>query len=326
MDFLGNENKSLLWSVLQESDVFQNIPNNRFDDIRATFDKVLNNYNQNSNSSSIKQDMVSMNKEVIPILLNKINSISTSTSAVKSSHKKIEVVYRAEDMRVEDIHKKRAEEFNTKIQEQQTNMNELLQPKKPKEVSFADNKEDKPLGGDMERLIQDMLTSRERELETISATQDDINDAKKWIGTSETTEKKIPLLERRVIEGRNKEIHVLESINSQDENITDTGPSITDTGPSITDTGPSITDTGPSITDTGPSITDTGPSITDTGPSITDTRIIPPNDNDIMSKFKKKDPYREVMDELKVLKGNQGEMMTLLEKIFIMLEKNFTEE
>ena len=45
-----------------------------------------------------------------------------------------------------------------------------------------------------------------------------------------------------------------------------------------------------------------------------------------MSKFKKKDPYREVMDELKVLKGNQGEMMTLLEKIFIMLEKNFTEE
>ena len=50
MDFLGNENKSLLWSVLQESDVFQNIPNNRFDDIRATFDKVLNNYNQNSNS------------------------------------------------------------------------------------------------------------------------------------------------------------------------------------------------------------------------------------------------------------------------------------
>jgi hypothetical protein len=286
MDFLGNENKSLLWSVLQESDVFQNIPNNRFDDIRATFDKVLNNYNQNVDSSSIKQDMVSMNKEVIPILLNKINSISTSTSAVKSSQKKIEVVYRAEDMRVEDVHKKRAEEFNTKIQEQQTNMNDLLQPKKPKEVSFADNKEDKPLGGDMERLIQDMLTSRERELETISATQGDINDAKKWIGTSETTEKKIPLNEGRVLEGRVKEIHineghikeiqVLESIDSQDENITD-------------------------------------------------TRIIPKN-NDIMSKFKKKDPYREVMDELKVLKGNQGEMMTLLEKIFILLEKNFTEE
>ena len=282
MDFLGNENKFLLWSVLQESDVFQNIPNNRFDDIRATFDKVLNNYNQNSNSSSIKQDMVSMNKEVIPILLNKINSISTSTSAVKSSHKKIEVVYRAEDMRVEDIHKKRAEEFNTKIQEQQTNMNELLQPKKPKEVSFADNKEDKPLGGDMERLIQDMLTSRERELETISATQGDINDAKKWIGTSETTEKKIPINEGRVLEGHIKEIQVLESIDSQDENITST--------------------------------------------SITDTRIIPPNDNDIMSKFKKKDPYKEVMDEIKVLKGNQGEMMTLLEKIFIMLEKDFTDE
>ena len=322
MDFLGNENKSLLWSVLQESDVFQNIPNNRFDDIRATFDKVLNNYNKNMDSSSIKQDMVSMNKEVIPILLNKINAISTSS--VNSSQKKLEVVYRAEDMRVEDVHKKRAEEFNTKIQEQQTNMNDLLQPKKPKEVSFADNKEDKPLGGDMERLIQDMLTSRERELETISATQGDINDAKKWIGTSETTEKKIPLTEGRVLEGRNKEIQVLESIDSQDENITGTGIYTGITGTS-TGTDTSITDTSitdPSITDT--SITD--PSITDTYTSITDTRIIPPNDNGIMSKFKKKDPYREVMDEIKLLKCHQGKMMTLLEKIFIMLEKDFIEE
>jgi len=275
MDFLGNENKFLLWSVLQESDVFQNIPNNRFDDIRATFDKVLNNYNQNSDSSSIKQDMVSMNKEVIPILLNKINAISTSQVSMSNSasQKKLEVVYRAEDMRVEDIHKKRAEEFNNKIQEQQTNMNELLQPKKPKEVSFADTNEDKPLGGDMDRLIQDMLTSRERELETIAASQSDINDAKKWIGTSETTEKEKLVIEKHVIEKP-----VIEKPIIDYENIT--------------------------------------------------SSIIMPhnNDNDIMSKFKKKDPYREVMDEIKALKRNQDKMMKLLEKVSFMLEKNSPEE
>jgi len=280
MDFLGNENKFLLWSVLQESDVFQNIPNNRFDDIRATFDKVLNNYNQNSDSSSIKQDMVSMNKEVIPILLNKINAISTSQVSMSNSasQKKLEVVYRAEDMRVEDIHKKRAEEFNNKIQEQQTNMNELLQPKKPKEVSFADTNEDKPLGGDMDRLIQDMLTSRERELETIAASQSDINDAKKWIGTSETTEKEKLVIEKHVIEKHVIEKPVIEKPIIDYENIT--------------------------------------------------SSIIMPhnNDNDIMSKFKKKDPYREVMDEIKALKRNQDKMMKLLEKVSFMLEKNSPEE
>ena len=279
MDFLGNENKFLLWSVLQESDVFQNIPNNRFDDIRATFDKVLNNYNQNSDSS-IKQDMVSMNKEVIPILLNKINAISTSQVSMSNSasQKKLEVVYRAEDMRVEDIHKKRAEEFNNKIQEQQTNMNELLQPKKPKEVSFADTNEDKPLGGDMDRLIQDMLTSRERELETIAASQSDINDAKKWIGTSETTEKEKLVIEKHVIEKHVIEKPVIEKPIIDYENIT--------------------------------------------------SSIIMPhnNDNDIMSKFKKKDPYREVMDEIKALKRNQDKMMKLLEKVSFMLEKNSPEE
>ena len=37
MDFLSNENKFLLWSVLQESNVFQNIPNEKFEDIRKIF-------------------------------------------------------------------------------------------------------------------------------------------------------------------------------------------------------------------------------------------------------------------------------------------------
>jgi len=283
MDFLGNENKFLLWSVLQESDVFQNIPNNRFDDIRATFDKVLNNYNQkcDSSSSSIKQDMVSMNKEVIPILLNKFNAISNSQLSMSNgaSQKKLEVVYRAEDNdRIEDIHKRRAEDFNNKIQEQQTNMNELLQPKKPKEVSFADTNDDKPLGGDMDRLIQDMLTSRERELETIVATQSEIYDAKKWIGTSETTEKERPIIEKPIIEKPIIEKPIIEKPIIDNENIT--------------------------------------------------SSIIMPynNDNDIMSKFKKKDPYKEVMDEIKALKRNQDKMMTLLEKVSFMLEKPSPEE
>jgi len=283
MDFLGNENKFLLWSVLQESDVFQNIPNNRFDDIRATFDKVLNNYNQkcDSSSSSIKQDMVSMNKEVIPILLNKFNAISNSQLSMSNgaSQKNLEVVYRAEDNdRIEDIHKRRAEDFNNKIQEQQTNMNELLQPKKPKEVSFADTNDDKPLGGDMDRLIQDMLTSRERELETIVATQSEIYDAKKWIGTSETTEKERPIIEKPIIEKPIIEKPIIEKPIIDNENIT--------------------------------------------------SSIIMPynNDNDIMSKFKKKDPYKEVMDEIKALKRNQDKMMTLLEKVSFMLEKPSPEE
>jgi hypothetical protein len=183
MDFLSNENKFLLWSVLQESNVFQNIPNEKFEDIRKIFDSSLTAFSQSNQGS---EEIVSMNKEIIPILLSKVHTIANS------SRNKLEVIYTANsdnssnnNYRVEDIHKQREEEFNNKMQEQQNNMNELLQPKKPKEVSFADTKDDKPIGGEMDMMIQNMLTSRERQLETISSnSQDNITNAKKWIQSS----------------------------------------------------------------------------------------------------------------------------------------------
>ena len=155
MNFLSNENKYMLWSVLQESDVFQNIPNERFKDIRAIFDSSLAAFSQNNQGSN---EIVSMNKEIIPILLGKVHSIANSQNN-NSTKQKLEVVYSSENAyKVEDIHKKREEEFNNKMQDQQHNMNELLQPKKPKEVSFADTNEDKPIGGEMDEMIQNMLT------------------------------------------------------------------------------------------------------------------------------------------------------------------------
>lgn len=188
MDFLSNENKYMLWSVLQESDVFQNIPNEKFKTIRDVFESSLMNFSQNNKGSN---EIVAMNKEIIPILLSKVHGIANSHLSVQNNNskkQKLEVVYSSENAyKVEDIHKQREEEFNNKMQEQQHNMNELLQPKKPKEVSFADTNEDKPIGGEMDMMIQNMLTSRERELETLSSNNESsVIDAKKWIKSSNT--------------------------------------------------------------------------------------------------------------------------------------------
>jgi hypothetical protein len=172
MDFLGNENKFMLWSVLQESDVFQNIPNEYFQQIKGVFDNILLDYSKNTSETEI----VAMNKDVIPILLSKMHSIANT----QLSNKKLQLVYRSED-----IKKEREDDFNKKMELQQSNMNELLQPKKPKEVSFAMNNDDKPLGGDMDRIIKDMMASRQRELETLQTNS--LEDAKKWIGIPKST-------------------------------------------------------------------------------------------------------------------------------------------
>ena len=272
MEFLSNENKYLLWSVLQESDVFQNIPNEKYQEINGIFENVLIEYNKTQDTSSI--DIVSMNKEVIPLLLSKVHAISNS-----QQNKKLQVVYRSED-----IKKQREEEFNEKMSLKQSNMNELLQPKKPKEVSFADAKEDKPLGGDMDRLIQDMLSSRERELESLNSRS--IEDAKKWIGMPEST-----------------------SVNEDKlkEDVSTKQPFLSNENNNMPASNFVSIET---IEGNEPVVEQKNEVIVQESKKITES----PN---IMNMFKKKDFQKEILEELKEIKSNQYELM---EKINSLLQ------
>ena len=273
MEFLSNENKYMLWSVLQESDVFKNIPDEHFNKVRTGFEKALIAFSEANDKT---KDIVSMNKEVIPLLLSDVHTVA-NTNLSENYDKKIQVVYKADKpYRVEDIHKQRESEFNTKYQEQQTNMNSLLQPKIPKEVSFADTKEDKPLGGDMDKLIQDMLTSREKELEVISASsQNNIPDAKEWLKTTTTKES---------VSDEKKQTQITHKSPPEAKNI-------------------ASMDIFPVS------------EITLEPSGITDYNT--QDKKTFMDKFKKKDPMKDLIDEVKEVKQNQIEIM---EKIIMITE------
>jgi len=93
--------------------------------------------------------------------------------------KKIEVVYRAEDLQNE-----RASEFDRQFREKQAEMDSFLTLKKPTDVSFTDTgmNDDKPIGDEMSRLIANELAAREREL--VQLKPEDIKKAQQWIGTT----------------------------------------------------------------------------------------------------------------------------------------------
>ena len=165
MNFLGQDNKYLLWSVMQESDVFKNIPSNKYNEIAQMFENVISNHEPSSN-------LIETNKEVINVLLSKIHAIANTQSL---SNTPIEVVYRSET---------REKEWNNRMQEKKQEMDGLLQPPAPKEVSFADsNIDDVPIGDNMDILLQDILKSRERALDVPV----DMEAAKKWINIESDT-------------------------------------------------------------------------------------------------------------------------------------------
>ena len=107
----------------------------------------------------------------------------TQNQTQNPKKKKIEMVYRAEDLQNE-----RASEFDRQLREKQAEMDSFLTLKKPSDVSFTDAAvaDDKPIGDEMSRLIAQELAAREREL--VQLRPEDIKKAQQWIGASSANE------------------------------------------------------------------------------------------------------------------------------------------
>ena len=165
MDYISNDNKGLLWGILQESNVFEGLRNEKFNEIKSIFDNTI----YRINSTNPQKSIMEKNKMTIEELIKRINEIK------KVNEPKIKVIYRAED-----IQRERANELNNKLQKYQDEMNNIGKVKKPEEINFSDkdwNIDDKPIGDEMDRLISEKMASRERELEIPTIT----SDAEKWI-------------------------------------------------------------------------------------------------------------------------------------------------
>lgn len=167
MEFISNHNKGLIWGLLQESEVFNGIENDKFTNIQSMFEDTISHvYRTNATLTLLEKNKLTMNT-----MIKKINDEKTRPT------KKIQIVYRAEDLQ-----HKREQDFNLKLKEQQDDLNKLINPTKPKEVSFSDvnSNDDAPIGDEMDRLIAERLASRERELEIPSITK----EAEDWLSNN----------------------------------------------------------------------------------------------------------------------------------------------
>ena len=181
------QNKELLWSTLQESGAFTGLARDQFEPVKLAFDRAVQ---QASRSMSSLSSLNDANKQIIrqfvqtelPALRNvNVNPTNDAAIAPAPKKKKIEMVYRAEDLQSE-----RANEFERQLREKQAEMDSFLTLKKPTDVSFTDKDkgvlEDKPIGDEMSRLIANELAAREREL--VQLKPEDIKKAQQWIGTN----------------------------------------------------------------------------------------------------------------------------------------------
>jgi len=164
--FVSNENKSVLWGVLQDNKTFENIENIEYEKIKIIFEETIL-----KQSNNFKGSLMDLNKETISELSKNINNFKNKP--------KISMIYKAEDLKNE-----RENEINIRFKQQQEDMNTMLNPSKPSDVNFSEDLVDKPIGNDLDRYIAEMMASRERELEQLPI---DKQAAEKWINNGNST-------------------------------------------------------------------------------------------------------------------------------------------
>ena len=176
MEYLSSDNKGMMWGILQESNIFTDIPDEKFHNVKAIFDDTMMKINANMGTMSLMEK----NKITVEELISKINKEKTNYSTSARTDSKVKIVYRAED-----LHKERSSQLNNKMEQQRNELTTLINPNKPADINFADDitDGDKPIGNDMDRLISERLASRERELEIPKITE----EGEKWLNANANT-------------------------------------------------------------------------------------------------------------------------------------------
>ena len=196
-DYISNNNKGMLWGILQENNIFANINNDKFNNIQSIFENTIQTiYNTNKN---VPLSLIEINKMTIETLIPEINKEKNKQSVPSN----IQMIYKSEDLQ-----KQRESNFNLKLKEQQDSLNTLMNPKIPQEPNFNDVNinEDRPIGGEMDKLIAERMASRERELEVPKMSK----EAESWVNNSqniklETVEKKVSFNDNHIINNINNE-------------------------------------------------------------------------------------------------------------------------
>ena len=173
------DNKHFIWSLLDEEHVFDGIKGENMQSVINIFETVINTV-KNSNMSLDKPATASliaaMNKEVIQRMVIEIPRYKASMAPLEAAslhapknqipqpQPAIKMVYKSADLQ-----EARIQDMTSKLKLHEDDMKSFLVLKKPVEINFADDRanDDRPIGDEMEQLIQAALASRARELEIL---------------------------------------------------------------------------------------------------------------------------------------------------------------
>ena len=216
-EFTKNDNKSIIWGLLHEGGVFRDLPNTQVENVKKQFENTIlsmkpefdlffdkNDEGDDDYDEKAAEMITNSNKVVIRKMVEKISVLKVKrpvpsqapavnlpipprigggggANGIPTKKPKIEEIYRADDLQ-----KNRMSELEIRLKEKQSEMDNMLNNKIPEQIDFTDKSvsDDKLSSNEMDRLLAEALSSRERELDKLVPTPGDKSKLPESISSS----------------------------------------------------------------------------------------------------------------------------------------------
>jgi hypothetical protein len=174
--FKSNQNKGIIWALLNEHNVFNGIDNKYVTSIKAEFDTKIDLI---SNTISTTDTLVTLNKKVISEMMNEMSKYKIQGQSIQGGVITIPITSAEAQLQKQTL-------FQKNLETKQSEFDTLINKPKPTTIDFADNNgQDKPNSSEMERKLAETIAWREKELKVVLDTQTksnaNISEANKWI-------------------------------------------------------------------------------------------------------------------------------------------------
>ena len=177
--FNSKENKALMWNILLESGGFNDLEDDKYQQVLKTFEDIIISLEKGD------QSVIDKNKIVL-------KEFSKELYRLKQKKKKISIS-------AEEISKERQNDFNLKLNEKQQNFDNSMIIKSPNKIDFKD-KLDEPIKGEISEIIESMRLKREKDLNRV-IDKNEIKNAELWLNNdnkSMTNEKNMNIASSQV--------------------------------------------------------------------------------------------------------------------------------
>ena len=188
-----NENKGRLWNLFQSHGHFNKVDTTKFNEIQADFEVIVNKVAQQNNPN---ESVLELNKKVISEFIQVLEKYKKATPPISNN----------------EIQQERMDSFNSEYEKRQKEFESYMKPAAPKEVNFSDDM-DEPFKEDVGAIVENMVSSREQQLQQILDQQPPNTIPQNSESKSKKASKQHKLLEQ-IIANQERMIKLLEKNNN----------------------------------------------------------------------------------------------------------------